>query len=95
MVSMVVQGTISIPFYNGNYLSKYIKVPLYSPWPHIMPIVPYSRKYWREFKILAVESQIAITNILARFKFGGSVQDHHTIICMGEILADIIWRLGG
>ena len=26
--------------------------------------------------------------ILARFKFGGSVQDCHTFICMKEILAD-------
>ena len=36
----------------------------------------YSRKYWQELN-LAVESQIAITNISAGFKFSGSVQDCH------------------
>ena len=41
---------------------------------------------------MAVESQIAITKILARFKFGGSVQDRRTYIGEEEIL---IWRLEG
>ena len=41
----------------------------------------YSRKYWWELN-LAVESQIDITDILVRLKFGGSVQDRHTFICM-------------
>ena len=46
---------------------------------HPYTFIPYSRKYWRELN-LAVESQIAIANILARFKFGGLVQDRHTYI---------------
>ena len=38
----------------------------------------YSRKYWREL-ILVVGPKMAIAKILAcRFKFGGSVRDHHT-----------------
>ena len=49
--------------------------------------IPCSQKYWWELN-LAVESQIAMTNILARFKFGGSVQYRHTYICEEEILAD-------
>ena len=43
---------------------------------------------------MAVESQIAITIILARFKFGGSVQDRHTFICQEEILADFNLAVG-
>ena len=45
--------------------------------------VPYSQKYWREFD-LAVESQIAITNMLLRFK----LQDRHAYVWEEEILAD-------
>ena len=41
-----------------------------------------------------VETQIAIRNILARFKFGGSVQDRHTYICEEEILADFKLAVG-
>ena len=55
--------------------------------------LPYSPKYWRELN-LAVESQIAIPNILARFKFGGLVQDRHTFICIEEILADFNLAVG-
>ena len=55
--------------------------------------LPYSQKYWRELN-LAVESQIAITNILVRFKLGGSVQNRHTFICMEEILADFNLAVG-
>ena len=46
--------------------------------------LPYSWKYWQEIN-LAGDSQIAITNILARFKFGSLVQDRHTSICIEEI----------
>ena len=53
----------------------------------------YSRKYWRELN-LSVGSQIAITNLLARFKLGDSVQDRHTFICMEEILADFNLAVG-
>ena len=35
----------------------------------------YSQKYWRELS-LAVEFQIAVTNILEGVEFGGLVQDH-------------------
>ena len=55
--------------------------------------IPYSRKYWRELN-LVVESQIPITNTQARFEFGGSVQDHHMFIYMGEILADFNLAIG-
>ena len=54
--------------------------------------IPYSQKYWWELN-LAVESHIAITNILARFKFSGSVQDRHTHICEEEILTEV--QFGG
>ena len=43
---------------------------------------------------MAVGSQITITNILARFKRGGSVQDRHTFVCMEEILADFNLAVG-
>ena len=33
---------------------------------------------------MEVESQIAITNKLMGFKFGGLVQDRHTYICKEE-----------
>ena len=56
-------------------------------------LLPYSWKYWREI-ILVVKSQITITNILARFKFGGLIQDHHRFICMEEILADFNLAVG-
>ena len=55
--------------------------------------LPYSRKYWQELN-LAVESKVAI-NVLARFKFGGSVQDRHMFICMEESFKFLIWRLEG
>ena len=44
---------------------------------------------------LAVESQIAITNVLARFKFGSPVQDCHMyIICEEESLANFNLAVG-
>ena len=43
---------------------------------------------------MAVEFQIAITNILARFKFGGPAQDRHTYTCEEENLVDFNLAVG-